>query len=141
MGQEWRECSKLVSRERSHLRWGLAPAGTRVYLGNRGILDLRRQQQPLKMTWIRPIATSEADEKLRKAIADQRLVYPKEYADPVHPDESGGSSIVGSHTLIPDAHYHAFSTFGVLMSPDLPLNRRQHEMITTVVSVTNRCKY
>jgi AhpD family alkylhydroperoxidase len=29
----------------------------------------------------------------------------------------------------------------VLMSLDLPLNRRQHEMITTVVSVTNRCKY
>jgi len=29
----------------------------------------------------------------------------------------------------------------VLMSPDLPLSRRQHEMITTVVSVTNRCVY
>jgi AhpD family alkylhydroperoxidase len=27
------------------------------------------------------------------------------------------------------------------MSPDLPLSRRQHEMITTVVSVTNRCVY
>jgi len=27
------------------------------------------------------------------------------------------------------------------MSPDLPLTRRQHEMITTVVSVTNRCRY
>jgi hypothetical protein len=101
----------------------------------------RRQEQLLHMTWIRTIPATEADEKLRKAIADQRLVYPKEYADPVHPDDSGGSSIVGSHTLIPDALYHAFSTFGVLMSPDLPLNRRQHEMITTVVSVTNRCKY
>jgi len=50
-------------------------------------------------------------------------------------------SIVGSHTLIPDALYHAFSTFGALMSPDLPLTRRQHEMITTIVSVTNRCHY
>jgi hypothetical protein len=104
-------------------------------------LNLRHKEQLLNMTWIRTIPAAEADEKLRKAIADQRLVYPKEYADPVHPDESGGSSIVGSHTLIPDALYHAFSTFGVLMSPDLPLNRRQHEMITTVVSVTNRCKY
>jgi AhpD family alkylhydroperoxidase len=27
------------------------------------------------------------------------------------------------------------------MSPELPLSRRQHEMITTVVSVTNRCVY
>ena len=120
---------------------GLGTPETRVYLGNQEILNLRYKEQLLKMTWIRTIPASEADEKLRKAIADQRLVYPKEYADPVHPDESGGSSIVGSHTLIPDALYHAFSTFGVLMSPDLPLNRRQHEMITTVVSVTNRCEY
>jgi hypothetical protein len=120
---------------------GLGTPETRVYLGNQEILNLRHKEQPLNMTWIRTIPASEADEKLSKAIADQRLVYPKEYADPVHPDESGGSSIVGSHTLIPDALYHAFSTFGVLMSPDLPLNRRQHEMITTVVSVTNRCKY
>jgi len=27
------------------------------------------------------------------------------------------------------------------MSPDLPLGRRQHEMIATMVSVTNRCVY
>jgi AhpD family alkylhydroperoxidase len=27
------------------------------------------------------------------------------------------------------------------MSPDLPLNRAQHEMIATMVSVTNRCVY
>jgi alkylhydroperoxidase family enzyme len=93
------------------------------------------------MTWIKTIPLAEADEKLQKAIADQRLVYPKEYADPVHPDASGASSIVGSHTLIPDALNHAFSTFGALMSPDLPLARRQHEMIATVVSVTNRCVY
>ena len=93
------------------------------------------------MTWIQTIPFSEADDKLRQAIAEQRLVCPMEYADPVHPDESGGSSIVGSHTLIPDALYHAFSTFGALMSPELPLERRPHEMIATVVSVTNRCQY
>ena len=93
------------------------------------------------MTWIQTIPFSEADDKLRQAIAEQRLVYPREDADPVHPDESGGSSIVGSHTLIPDALYHAFSTFGALMSPELPLERRQHEMIATMVSVTNRCQY
>jgi len=27
------------------------------------------------------------------------------------------------------------------MSPDLPLSRRQHEIITTMVSITNRCHY
>ncbi len=93
------------------------------------------------MTWIRTVPLADADEKLRQAIEAQRLVYPKEYADPVHPDASGASSIVGSHTLIPEALYHAFSTFGALMSPELPLSRRQHEMIATMVSVTNRCVY
>ena len=93
------------------------------------------------MTWIRTVSLDEADEKLRKAIESEKLLYPKEYAEPVHPDPSGASSIVGSHTLIPDALYHAFATFGVLMSPELPLERRQHEMIATMVSVTNRCVY
>jgi hypothetical protein len=93
------------------------------------------------MTWIKTIPQSEADKKLLEAIESERAFYPKEYAVPVHPDPSGASSIVGSHTLIPDALYHAFSTFGALMSPDLPLQRRQHEMIATMVSVTNRCKY
>lgn len=93
------------------------------------------------MTWIRTVSWNEADETLRKAIEGEKALYPKEYAQPVHPDPSGASSIVGSHTLIPDALYHAFSTFGALMSPELPLQRRQHEMIATMVSVTNRCVY
>jgi hypothetical protein len=93
------------------------------------------------MTWIKTIPLTEADETLRQAIDGQRGLYPIEYATPVHPDESGSSSIVGSHTLIPQALYHAFGTFGALMSPDLPLTRRQHEMIATMVSVTNRCHY
>ena len=93
------------------------------------------------MTWIRTVSLAEADEKLRKAIEGEKAFYPKEYAVPVHPDPSGASSIVGSHTLIPDALFHAFATFGALMSPDLPLSRRQHEMIATMVSVSNRCVY
>jgi hypothetical protein len=93
------------------------------------------------MTWIRTIPLSEADERLQQALAAQRSLYPPEYAEPVHPIDSGTAGIVASHTLIPDALYHAFATFGSLMAPDLPLTRRQHEMITTVVSVTNRCRY
>lgn len=84
---------------------------------------------------------ADADEKLRRAIEEQRALYPKEYATPVHPTGDGTSGIVASHSLIPDALYHAFSTFAALMSPQLPLTRRQHEMITTMVSVTNRCRY
>jgi hypothetical protein len=94
------------------------------------------------MTWIKTVGIDEADEKLKEAMESQRALYPIEYATPVHPTADGGASqIVASHSLIPEALRHAFATFGVLMSPDLPLSRRQHEMITTVVSVLNRCTY
>jgi hypothetical protein len=94
------------------------------------------------MTWIKTIPITEADEKLRQAIAAQRELYPVEYAEPIHKSVDGETSmIVASHSLIPEALHHAFATFGVLMSTDLPLSRRRHEMITTVVSVTNRCHY
>jgi hypothetical protein len=36
---------------------------------------------------------------------------------------------------------HAMSTLGALLQPDLPLSRRQHEMIASVVSATNSCFY
>ena len=93
------------------------------------------------MTWIKTVTVDESEE-VRKAVEAQRNLYPIEYATPVHPTPDGETAgIVASHSLIPDALFHAFSTFGSLMSPDLPLDRRQHEMITTVVSVTNRCHY
>ncbi|HZM98073.1 MAG TPA: hypothetical protein VFB70_01715 [Pyrinomonadaceae bacterium] len=92
------------------------------------------------MTWIKTVSVDESEE-VRKAVESQRELYPIEYATPVHPTPDGAAGIVASHSLIPKALYHAFATFGSLMSPDLPLNRRQHEMITTVVSVTNRCHY
>jgi hypothetical protein len=94
------------------------------------------------MTWIKTIPIAEASDKLKRALEGERALYPKEYGDPVHPSADGGpSGIVASHTLLPDALFHAFATFGVLMSPDLPLSRRQHEMIATMVSVMNRCVY
>ena len=98
------------------------------------------------MTWIRTIPFTEADDELRQAMEEQKPLYPEEYAVPIHPAPGGGSlgvtsQIVASHSLIPQALKHAFSTFGALMSPDLPLQRRQHEMIATMVSVTNRCVY
>ncbi|MGB9205815.1 MAG: hypothetical protein WCB94_17805 [Terriglobales bacterium] len=93
------------------------------------------------MTWIRTIPLAQANDELRQAVEAEKSLYPVEYATPVHPAEGGGSEIVASHTLIPQALHHAFSTFGALMSPDLPLQRRHHEMIATMVSVTNRCVY
>jgi hypothetical protein len=84
----------------------------------------------------------EDDERVKKAMEAQRSLYPIEYATPVHPVNDGETSgIVASHSLIPEALYHSFSAFGAMMSPELPLSRHQHEMIATMVSVTNRCHY
>ena len=93
------------------------------------------------MAWIKTIDPNGDDGPVKDAHLKQRAMYPKEYATPTAPENSGANGIVASHSLIPDALYHAFATFGALLQPDLPLERRHHEMIATVVSVTNRCRY
>jgi hypothetical protein len=93
------------------------------------------------MTWIKTVRM-EDDPRVKAAMEAQRNLYPMEYATPVHPVNDGETSgIVASHSLLPDVLYHSFSAFGALMAPDLPLKRRQHEMIATMVSVKNRCVY
>jgi hypothetical protein len=93
------------------------------------------------MAWIKTIPLAEADGKLLELLIKQRGLYPEEYATPAPKASDIGESIVESHTLIPEAMYHAFSTFGTLLAPDLPLERRQHEMIATMVSLVNSCHY
>ena len=101
------------------------------------------------MAWIKTIPWSAANKQLRRAIEKQKRLYPTEYemSDQTEYEmsdqtlDSINESIVNSHSLIPDALYHAFANFGVLMAPELPLTRKQHEMISTVVSTTNRCDY
>jgi hypothetical protein len=94
------------------------------------------------MTWIKTVRMDE-DERVKQAMESQRKLYPIEYATPVAVVDAAGDAagIVASHTLLPDALFHSFSTYGVLLSSDLPLSRAQHEMIATMVSVTNRCHY
>ncbi|PYT51055.1 MAG: hypothetical protein DMG44_03945 [Acidobacteria bacterium] len=93
------------------------------------------------MTWIKTLRMDE-DERVKKAIEDERKLYPAEYRTPAPAVDRGeAESITASHSLIPDALFHSFSAFGAMLSPDLPLKRRQHEMIATLVSITNRCHY
>jgi hypothetical protein len=97
------------------------------------------------MTWIKTIPQKDADATLREATR-WRKIYPPEYAQEVDAlkqiaTRENGGSISDSHSLIPDALYHAFTELGVLLQPDLPLSRRQQEMIATVVSVLNHCFY
>jgi hypothetical protein len=96
------------------------------------------------MTWIPVVPPAEADDGLRRCYESVYALYPPEYQGEVAPlrrPDGSGDSIVAAHSLIPEAMRHAMSAFGVLLAPDLPLTRRQHEMIATVVSALNRCFY
>ena len=94
------------------------------------------------MTWIATVSFAHGSESLQRAIREQQALYPPEYQQQVVglPDKDD-EGIVAAHSLIPEALKHAFGTFGACMSPDLPLTRRQHEIIATVVSTTNRTRY
>jgi hypothetical protein len=93
------------------------------------------------MTWIKTLRMDQ-DELLKHAIEEERKLYPAEYRTPAPAVDRGEeNSITASHSLIPDALYHSFSALGAMLSPELPLKRHQHEMIATVVSLTNRCHY
>ena len=93
------------------------------------------------MTWIETHDPLAAEGPLADAFQAQRALYPPEYAVPAVASASGAAGIVASHSLIPEALRHAFAAYGALLDPDLPLERRHHEMIATMVSVTNRCRY
>ncbi len=93
------------------------------------------------MAWIKTIPFDEADDDLKQLLMETRIAYPQEYAAPSENSSIVNESIVDTHTLIPGALKHAFATFSELMDPKLPLARRQHEMIATMVSLTNDCFY
>jgi hypothetical protein len=96
------------------------------------------------MTWIRTKPPAEADPGLQAAYQGVYGLYPPEYAVDVpavqNPDGST-DSVVAAHSLIPEAMRHMMSGYAVLLGSDLPLARRQHEMIATLVSTLNRCFY
>lgn len=93
------------------------------------------------MAWIKTVPFSEADETLQQRMMQLRMLYPREYEAPTTEQTGTDESIIESHTLIPDAMFHSFAAFAAMMSPELPLERRQHEMIATMVSVVNDCFY
>jgi hypothetical protein len=96
------------------------------------------------MTWIKTVPPADADASLGDVYQTVYAHYPAEYGQDVpalqRPD-GGSDSIVASHSLIPPAMLHGMAAYGVLLDPTLPLSRRQHEMIATVVSALNRCLY
>jgi hypothetical protein len=96
------------------------------------------------MTWINTTTADRADGHLRRCYEELYALYPPEYGVDVPAlvrPEGGTDSITAASSLIPDAMRHGMATLAVLLTPDLPLTRRQHEMIATVVSALNRCVY
>ncbi|HYT88546.1 MAG TPA: hypothetical protein VEL76_07545 [Gemmataceae bacterium] len=96
------------------------------------------------MTWIKTVPPEQAEGALRSCYEAVYPLYPAEYGaevPAVRRADGSADSIVAAHSLIPEALRHAMSAFGVLLQPDLPLSRRQHEMIATLVSTLNGCFY
>ncbi|MFO0964275.1 MAG: hypothetical protein U0793_01630 [Gemmataceae bacterium] len=96
------------------------------------------------MAWIKTIPPQNASGALLDAYQQALAGCPPEYAEPVpaliRPDGTA-ERVVASHSLIPEALRHSFGTFGAIMSPELPLTRRQQELIAALVSALNRCFY
>lgn len=70
--------------------------------------------------------------------------YPPEYAAPPSPSLPEGvrrDSIVATHSLVPGVLEPVFQALRALFDPALPLTRRQHELVATVVSAANDCFY
>jgi hypothetical protein len=96
------------------------------------------------MAWIKTVPYEQADPELKRVYEAVRALYPGEYADPVAAlvrADGTSESISAAHSLIPEAMRHMMSGLGVLLQPNLPLTRRQQEMIASVVSVENQCFY
>ena len=98
------------------------------------------------MTWIETHAPGPDRPELTAAVQAAMHGYPPEYG-PAGQARARWSqavrrdSIVQAHSLIPPVLEHLFAAFREMLSPALPLERRQHEMIATVVSVLNQCHY
>jgi hypothetical protein len=96
------------------------------------------------MTWIQSIRPDNAAGELADVYRHLYRLYPPEYRSEVpsvmRPDGTA-DSIVAAHSLLPHVMFHIFSAHAELMSRELPLSRRQHEMIATLVSALNRCFY
>lgn len=96
------------------------------------------------MVWIKTVPLVDADDKLIKALEAQQRLYPPEYRMPA-PGEGGANgdrpSVVMAHSLMPEVLQQTFLAFGSVISSDLPLSRRDHELIATAASATNNCSY
>jgi hypothetical protein len=96
------------------------------------------------MTWIRTVPPEQAAGRLREVYEKLYGMYPPEYFDPVPAvirADGSTDSVMAAHSLLPEVMEATFATHALLLRPELPLSRRQHEMIAALVSALNHCVY
>src|SRR2546427_11971961 len=98
------------------------------------------------MSWIHPRDSSPGNRDLMEILREALSGYPPEYGASVAqglrlPDAVKNDSVVLAHSLVPDALRHVFAGYRAMLAPELPLSRRQHEMIAATVSILNDCYY
>jgi len=96
------------------------------------------------MARIRTIPPSQAAGELKAAYERLSPLFPPEYARPEVASEGSTlneGGVVALHSLLPKVMEPMMVAFVEMMSPELALTRRQHEMINTVVSRANACQY
>ena len=96
------------------------------------------------MPWIKTPKLSAAPPELHAALRDVRAGLPPEYSAPAServPESVRTQSIVMAHGLVPEALKGFFGAYNAFFSPELPLCRREQELIATVVSLANDCFY
>lgn len=94
--------------------------------------------------WIANTPYEQAPPELRAIYETIFPMYPGDYAIPVPAvTRSDGTSdgVTAAHSLVPEAMRHMMAGLAAMMAPHLPLTRRQHEMIASVVSAQNACFY
>ena len=95
------------------------------------------------MARIRTIPPSVAEGELRAAYERLAPQFPPEYTQSPGSSEASMSEdgVTALHSLLPKVMEPIMVAFAAMMSPELALTRRQHEMINTVVSRANACQY
>lgn len=97
------------------------------------------------MAWIKTRKPGPDAPELARAKAEGMAGYPREYREPARdaklPPAVAADSIVGAHSLAPEVLRHVFAGYRAMLDPALPLSRRDHELIATVVSVLDECVY
>jgi hypothetical protein len=96
------------------------------------------------MAWIKTVSPA-ASEEVRAAVMAIRPLLPDAYTQAPEPGRLPEpvlrESIVLSHSLLPQVMEPIFLAQVRLMQPELPLSRREHELIAATVSALNACFY